>query len=362
MIAGRIAVIAPVVSPAGCAGPPARDFVLAGVCGLTKVAQVTGPATHRYGVHGTDLGSAFTMGERTYLVFGDTFGERQEGQTGAGGGFWRSNVMAYTTDADLSDGVRLDGMITDEAGLAKELLPSRKVDHDEITVIPTYGFAVGEAMYLHYMSVRHWGAPGHWEVNHSGLARSDDRGQTWTVLDAPTWPGESGFAQVSVAREGRYLYLWSIPAGRFGGVSLMRVPAGQVERPEAYEYRTARGWSADRAKATLVVDDTVGELSVVRNSHLDRWIMLYLREGTGVVIREGLTPWGPWSEPITAVSATDHPGLYAPFLYPGPSSDGSRVYFNLSLWEPYNVFLFRLDLRKHGDIPTEAKEQTCEGS
>ncbi|MFI6595799.1 DUF4185 domain-containing protein [Nonomuraea sp. NPDC050536] len=312
--------------------------------GLTKLAQVTGPGlTDGYAVHGTDLGSVFTMGDRTYLVFGDTFGE--------GRSFWRSNVMGYTADRDLSDGLRLDGMVTDEVGLAKELLPSKKVDGAEMTVIPTYGFAVGQSMYLHYMSVRHWGEPGHWDVNRSGLARSDDQGVTWRTLDAPTWPGESGFAQVSVARDGDLLYFWGIPAGRFGGVRLARVPAGRVEDPAAYEYYGPHGWSADARAARLVVDDTVGELSVQRNDYADAWIMMYLKEGTGVVMRQSAEPWGPWSEPKPVVDAAEYPGLYAPFMYPG---SGSRVYFNLSLWEPYNVFLFSVDLRK--------EKQSCESS
>lgn len=329
------------------------------VSNLTKIAQVTGTdATKKYAVHGTDLGSVFTMGERTYLVFGDTFGEREDGKTGAGGSFWRSNVMAYTGDTDLSDGVSLDGMVTDEVGLAKELLESKKVDNQEMTVIPTYGFAVGESMYLHYMSVRHWGTPGRWEANHAGLARSTDQGDTWEKLPW-TWPGESNYVQVSVAEHDGQLYFWSIPAGRFGGVKLMRVAPERVADPAAYQHYAGGRWDGDPAQATFVVDDTVGELSVIR--HEGRWIMMYLREGSGVVIREAATPWGPWSEPVEAVSATEYPGLYAPFLYPSPLQDSGRVYFNLSLWEPYNVSLFSLDLRLSDtdSPPTSLKETTC---
>ncbi|MEV6967229.1 DUF4185 domain-containing protein [Hamadaea sp. NPDC051192] len=338
-----------------------KPFVLTGVGGLTEIGQVTGVpgGTDKYAVHGTDLGSMFSAGDTTYFVFGDTFGERTDGQTGAGGSFWRSNVLGYTTDRDPSDGVRLTGMVTDEIGLAKELLGSKKVDGDEMTVIPTYGFAVGKTFYLYYMSVRHWGDPGRWDANHAGLARSTDGGQNWTRLDAVTWPGDSGFIQVSVTHvleDGvDQLYFWAIPAGRFGGVRLMRVPAAQVEQLSAYRYYAGAGstgpiWAADRDQAVLVVDDTVGELSVAYNSYLDRWIMMYLREGDGVVLREGVTPWGPWSEPRTVVDAAGHPGLYAPFQYPVTSEatddGGRRIYFNLSLWGPYNVFLYSIDLEK----------------
>ncbi|NUT05104.1 MAG: DUF4185 domain-containing protein [Hamadaea sp.] len=334
-----------------------KPFVLTGAGNLTEIGQVTGVpgGTDKYAVHGTDLGSVFAVGDTTYLVFGDTFGERTDGQTGAGGSFWRSNVLGYTTDRDPADGVRLTGMVTDEIGLAKELLDSKKVDDVEMTVIPTYGFAVGTTMYIYYMSVRHWGDPGRWDANHAGLARSTDGGQNWTRLDQTTWPGDSGFIQVSVAHvlDGGVdqLYFWAIPAGRFGGVRLMRVPAAQVEDPSAYRYyagadSTGPIWATERNRAVLIVDDTVGELSVAYNSYLDRWIMMYLREGDGVVLREGITPWGPWSEPRTVVDAAGHPGLYAPFQYPVTGEDGRRIYFNLSLWGPYNVFLYSIDLEK----------------
>lgn len=107
-----------------------KAFRLKSVTGLQQVAQLTGKesmnGTDRYAVSGTDLGSMFQAGDRTYFVFGDTFGDRSDGSTGAGGSFWRSNTLAYSTDIDPSDGITFDGMITDEIGLAKELLPSKK--------------------------------------------------------------------------------------------------------------------------------------------------------------------------------------------------------------------------------------------
>ena len=50
-----------------------------------------------------------------------------------------------------------DRMIEDAPGHAKELLPSKKLDGDEITVIPTYGIAVVTGMSSTNMSVNRWG-------------------------------------------------------------------------------------------------------------------------------------------------------------------------------------------------------------
>lgn len=368
--AGGLAVVAALSACSPGADPPSpadQSFVLDGVSGLTQVAQLTGVdsvnATDQYGVYGTDLGSMINAGDTTYFLFGDTFGERAPDHVGAGGAYWRSNVLAHSTDTDPADGITFDGMTVDESGLATELVPGLHEPDGtgEVTKIPTYGFAAGGSLYLHFMSVHHWGAPGEWDANYAGLARSDDDGRTWSVLDDVRWPGASNFVQVSAFVSESHnsdedvVYLWGIPGGRFGSVQLASVPVGDVDDPGAYRYFTGLddagqpSWDADPAAATTVVDDTVGELSVVHNPYLDRWIMTYLKEGTGVVLREGLTPWGPWDDPHVVVPAEDHPGLYAPYLNPRYTSDGGRtIYFTLSLWDPYNVFLFKADLDKAG--------------
>lgn len=366
------------VVAAGCAGATSdadqggaevdvstdRPFVLSGVANLTEVARLTGPEaindTEAVAVAGTDLGSMITVDDTTYFVFGDTFGERDPESIGGQGGFWRSNVMAYSTDDTPADGITFDGWIIDELGLAKELVPGLHEPDDtgEVTKIPTYGFAVDGAMYLYFMSVRHWGAPGEWDANYAALAKSTDDGQTWEVLESPQWPGESNFIQVATApvtEDGEnYLYFWAIPAGRFGGVQLMKVPADQqsVEDATAYRYFTGTDddgkpiWSSEMVEATTVVDGTIGELSVMFNDYLDRWTMTYSDTGTAW-IREGLTPWGPWNDPIELVSVTDYDGLYSPYLSPRyVEDDGRTIYFTLSLWGPYNVFWFKADLEK----------------
>jgi hypothetical protein len=338
-------------------GTPSQPFVLTGVTNVHRIAQLTGPdspnKTARFEVAGQDLGSMFEADGKTWFVFGDTFGRRDPGFTGGGGDEWRSNTLAYSNDTDPSDGITLDGYIVDEQGWAKELLPSEKVDGSEMTVIPTYGFAANGAMYLAYMSVRHWGNPGEWETNDSGLAKSTDHGQTWTKLAAPRWSGDSNFVQVSVSKFEGDLYFWGVTHGRFGGVQLMKVPEALVESPGAYRYFGGTGsdgapkWTSDQKSAKSIVSDTAGELSVVWNDHLSRWLMTYTNGGNGgTTLREGSTPWGPWGDPIMLVSADDVPGLYAPFLSPvAAANSGSSIYFALSVWGPYNVYWYKADLQ-----------------
>lgn len=339
-----------------------KPFVLKSISGMEQVGQITGAEspnkTDRYAVYGTDLGSMMNAGDRTYFVFGDTFGERPADQIGGGGSYWRSNTIGYTTDSKPEDGIALDGMIVDDISTAKELLPSKKVDFDEMTKIPTHGVEANGALYLYYMSVSHWGDPGKWDAGYAGVAKSTDEAQNWTLPDTPQWPGDSNFIQVSPYKvkndDGTTdIYFWCIPAGRFGGVKLMKVGETDIERQEAYRYYTGTDdkgrpvWSGDMNQAATVVDDTAGELSVVWNPYLKRWLMTYLKEGRGVVIREGLAPWGPWGEAIDLVTKEQQPGLYGPFMNDRYTAGGGKtIYFTLSLWDPYNVFWFKASLEK----------------
>lgn len=339
-------------------------FVLKGVSNLVQVSQLTGyespNRTNRFDVYGTDLGSMFNYKEKTYFVFGDTFGYRPPDQVGAGGSDWRSNVMAVSSDEDPSNGITMDRMITDYGTHAKELLPSKKIDYEEMTKIPTHGIAAGNNMYLYFMSVNHWGDPGVWDANYSGVAKSGDEGEHWEIIEELKWPGDSNFIQVSpyaieVNNELTEIYFWCIPAGRFGDVKLMKVDEKHIENIEEYRYYAgtdSKGnpvWSKKMNDAKFVMEDeySVGELSVVWNPYLERWIMTYLQEGTGIVIREGLKPWGPWGEAITLVPKDEYPGLYAPFMNAKFVEDnGKTIYFTLSLWEPYNVFWMKATLVK----------------
>ncbi|NLA08606.1 MAG: DUF4185 domain-containing protein, partial [Microbacteriaceae bacterium] len=105
-------------------------------------------------------------------------------------------------------------------------------------------------------------------------------------------------------------------------------------------------WSAQLRDAVTVLEPTIGEMSVLYAGALDRWLMSYSDAGSAY-LREGITPWGPWGEPMEIVSGLDYAGLYAPYMNPRyVSDDGRTIYFTLSLWGPYNVFWFSVDLER----------------
>lgn len=339
---------------AAAAAPPAEQTVDLEVRGADIVAQVTGAdspndTAARWDIHGTDLGHMFVHEDELYMVFGDTFG-----QGGFNGDHWRSNTMARVADFDASEGLRFDAMITAADGLAKELIPSQKIAGVEKTVIPTYGISIDGRMYLHYMSVRNWGAPGHWDVRYSGLAYSDDDGQTWHTPNDAIWSGGTGFEQVALVREGGYVYQFGIPEGRHGSVRLRRVAPERMLDRGAYEYWDGSDWVPDAAAAAPVVPAPAGELSVAWSETHERWLMMYLHpKREEIVLRTAPALTGRWDAPQTVVTAREHPGLYSPYIVPTTSLD-DEIYFTMSRWDSYNVDLMRAEIgREDGLEPGE---------
>ncbi|MFI6389841.1 DUF4185 domain-containing protein [Nonomuraea sp. NPDC050540] len=314
------------------------------------VAKVTGAGSGTdlaWKVNATDLGIMWDNGAGEVLAaFGDTFGDGWA-PPGANGGDWRSQVLLRSVDRDLADGMTFSGAATDRAGHAKELIPSRKVDGDEITVIPTAGVSVGTRQYMGYMSVRHWGQPGQWDTNYAGIAYSDDNGQNWTATTpgTPRWDNPGGgnhFQMAAMVRRDGYIHLFATPNGRSGAAYLARVPEQQILDKAAYQYWTGSRWQQGQdTLAAPVVNAPVAELSVRFNAYTGKWLMTYL-QGGDVVLRSAAAPTGPWSAPAVVASSADHPGLYGGFMHPW--SQGPDLYLTLSEWTPYNVYLIRITL------------------
>jgi len=334
------------------------------------VIKVSGPgplnfSDLRFNLYAADLGSTFEYQHRLYMVFGDSFGrprsadlerfaqERRSDPTRYTD--WRSNTMASLADVDPAIGPLFAGMITDPANPleARELLPSAKQTCTgteafcEQTVIPTNGFAVGDRMFLHYMSVKRFGypRPQDYDLNLSGIAFSDDGGHTWTKDGSTTWAGDSNFGQVAATRTGGDVYLFGIPGGRTGDVKLARVREDRVLNRPSYRYWDGRGWTHREGSAAVVASGPAGELSVQWNSYFGKWLMMYLRvdppaatSSTGsIVLRTADCLTGPWGAPQTVVTSSQYPSLYAPFI-PPRWNDGPDVYFTMSIFLTYNVW------------------------
>ncbi|UUX33769.1 DUF4185 domain-containing protein [Fundicoccus culcitae] len=332
---------------------------------VEKVAQVTGEdidestlinpndTAGRFNVHATDLGvmwDATTDSDdpKIMIAFGDTY-DGGWGGFGGGGALsgWRSNVLGVSRDQDLSDGLYIDSMIMDseKENYAKEIIYSAKETHGygDFTAIPTAGVTIGDRHFIHYMQVKRWGDPGQWDTNFSALVYSDDEGETWQPSDVE-WAGDSHFAQVAFLKEEGYVYVFGTPSGRFGSLYLARVPEAELLNQDSYRYWDGKDWVVDELDAMPVVDAPVSELSVLYNAYYDRYLMMYLNEDKySVVLRSATELTGEWSDEVVVVTGQEFPQLYGSYMHPW-SMDSESIYFVMSEWGPYNVFLYRADL------------------
>ncbi len=347
------------LAPSGVAQTAPRDQA-------SRVAVLTGAQSinnteARDEIKGTDLGIMWTDERGQILAaFGDTFGA---GWTGPGSEAgdpaavdWRSNTLARSSDRNPADGMVFDGFVTDHPGHAKELIPSLKRDDVEITTIPTGGINVGGRNYLAYMSVRHFGQPGQWTTNHSGIAYSDDNGQTWVDAPSARQPNTPSFDEKfqmnAYARRDGFIYAFGTPNGHFGDAHLARIPEQRLLDKSAYEYWTGKTWQhGNSAIAAPIVAGPVGELSVRYDQTLTSWEMMYLDESHGaIVIRLAPAPTGPWGAPIPVATSSQYPSLYGGFL--NPDSHGSDIYFTMSQYDRYNVSMM------HATLPANTVHNT----
>ena len=345
-----------------------RFSPLRGVRDLREVGFLTGESSPnrtrtQWGIGGTDLGILF--GDGPYLVaFGDTFSSEGDFSTG-----WRSNTLAIVENPCCDSVPVLSRMICDATGYASEVIPSRKTDDDEKTVIPTGGFQIGDSLYMTFMSVRCWGIPGDWECNASGMVKSVDGGASWTSVASLSWPGDSGFVQQAAHKVGTFVYFWCIPAGRFGSVSLMRVAQDAVEDPAAYEYYLglssrgeslfARGEEAMRQASTLL-SGPCGELSVAYSPKVGGYLLASYNEvRRAILLQAAPAPEGPYGEPVPLAGAETGFLIYGGFLHSDftAGDGGQRIGFTLSQWLPtYNIRWMEATLVT-GDAPSHDRSE-----
>ncbi|RDI16328.1 uncharacterized protein DUF4185 [Rhodococcus sp. AG1013] len=344
--------------------------------GKTKaIEMVTGPGSpnksiEKYSVSGTDLGIMWDSGDADHgvmMLFGDTVGD-----CGIEGDQWRSNVLFRSTDANLTDGMRIDDSPLAAAPpnfsrqVIQGLLSEKPGGFPEFTVIPTGGVAVDGVQYVRWMSVRSWDTPGEWTTNYSGLAYSTDNGDHWQtdpatvrvnregVFDTPIpIPGVDQIPAFSPrnknwqmsafvpAQDDGYVYEFGTPSGRSGEARLARVPKADIRNLGAYEYWNGSAWSSNIADAVPVIGGKVSELSVQWNDYLQKYVAMYT-DLNGLVIRVADSPEGPWVGKQTLISGTTLPSLYGGFMHPW--STGKDLYFVLTTWDRYNVIYMKTDL------------------
>lgn len=303
-----------------------------------------------YDVGGTDLGVIWEMTPGRYGVFfGDTYGRdfRPNPEApGPNGGNWRCNVLAFSEDQNLEDGMTINGMALDEEGRAREIVYGAKdaSGSGDWTSIPTAAIRANGIDYVHYFNMKSWAG---WITNYSGIYRSVDDGETWSKCDDVYFSSDSNFGQAGYFKKDGYVYMVGTETGRKSSPRVARFLEAEMENQSEYEYwnKDEQSWiKGDESKATNIFDDAVGELSIAYHNKYQRWIITYLcEERYEMNLRDAKEITGPWSEPKVLATGKEYSQLYGSYIHPLSLNDDS-LYFTMSLWYPYSVFLMRAKL------------------
>ncbi|MBQ4278468.1 MAG: DUF4185 domain-containing protein [Rikenellaceae bacterium] len=350
-------------------GKPAQSLYLTNV---HMVSKMTGApleeetclhpnATDRdYDVHGTDLGIMWRIsGDRIGIFFGDTNGEGFKTGNGGCGSNWRSNVLAFSSDTDLSDGLRIDSMALDAEGKAREICAGGKAQAEPYqTSIPTSAIRAGKTDCVHFMNIYEWaGGKGRWLTNFSSIYTSDDDGRTWQRQEGVTFSPDSHFSQVAYAKKDGWVYMIGTQSGRGDAAYLCRFREKDLLDMGAYLYWNGSDWVADEQAAVPVLRGPIGEASLMFHEGLKRWIYTYSYDpgyDKDPVTRvqavlycdtDDITRWD--GERKVLLTHDKYPIPYCAFMY--PETRGDKVYFALSMWQPYNVYLMSADLELRPD-------------
>jgi hypothetical protein len=383
----------PVNNPPDSTGKPLKEIdpdVIVVTRG-TKISQLTGeydrerkqPTQNktysRFGLQSTDLGVPFRYAGRTYLLFGDTNGDKRKD----------GDAIAYTTDTVLEDGLSLT-FVHDAHGIYIPVT-IHGISQGAFEV-STEGVAVSSKMYV-YSTTDHSDSV---TMGRSVVSRSDDSGSTFHYLyDLST----DHFINVSIVKmpfskwkglpkdTGEALVMVGSGTYRKSNVYLACQPASAIEQPNTIQYfagvdeNNKPVWSSEeQAAIPLFHQPCVGELSVSYNSFIDRWILLY-NCSNKINIRTAKYPWGPWTKPQVLFdprkdngychfmhlswkeqhcdSVMDpgrenvSGGVYGPYQFAhfatGDSTavnPSTTIYFTMSTWNPYNVVLMKAKLER----------------
>lgn len=326
------------------------------------VCQLTGEMNQRlkkptlsrtasqYGVKATDLGSSFEHKGRLGFLFGDT----KRGET--------KNVdcLAWSDSTDPNE--LIVKFPTDDDGLFHPLIVPG-IDQGAMHV-PSNGVSTGDDIFI--IHTTDWYHPENdidprGNMERSVVARSRDDGQTWERLYDLSVANDHSmtdarFINVALAKRDNTILIWGSGAYRKSNPSLARVPKDEFANKSAIRYFAGLDddgrpqWSGKESDAAALFDDPfLGELSTTWVEELGVWVMLYnsRKIPRGVRLRTAKHPWGPWSEPnvvlgVEQMRANGWVGAYGPYLISRftQATDGRcRLYYTVSSWKPYQVFL-----------------------
>lgn len=309
--------------------------------GLTRDTGMDMQSCRTYEVCGTDLGIAVELppdeygNRRVMFLWGDTFaiaGPFMEHTPGAD----KYRAQAILTSGMMpTDGQPLifDGYLgVGEPGTAPDLFGWNRTLTDGISFTET-----GD-IYLSWQSIVEAEAGKPWRTRDAGLAKQAPDGRFELV--GPVWENNADntdpYQMWSMARDGDYVYIVSVRAGRqHGPMMLFRVPWNQMLDESAYTYWNGSGWGS-KDSATPIMNSKFGEPSL-RKLQDGTWVLAYMdyshgpRLVTQTLVDNATGPSGEWDKPKEQLTWRELPAPYGGFIHPFSTAD--NLILMVSTWQ-----------------------------
>ncbi len=328
-----------------------------------------------YKVAGTDLGYSFEHRNQLVFLFGDTLN------------FNAGDTMAFITSGSPDTGLTLTFFTKSDHSTLLVQPPGVAMGPFEV---PDSGISIADKAYV--VCKTNHSSDANNPTDKSVLTKFDDSADTFTVLRTISQlPGgrftEMQLKEVPAGFVGPQpeIVMWGSGIYRQSDVYLATVPVSSFETGTGTQYFAGLTagqptWTnQEQAAVPVVLDGTVGNVSVTYASSLGLWLMTYDSRAPltkGIVFRYASAPWGPWSDAqvifdpkrddalghfihdpsIVPDDGLDGPtiggndphttagGDYAPYVLERFTRvDGSKltIYYVMSTWNPYTVVLMR---------------------
>ncbi|MFO7890931.1 MAG: DUF4185 domain-containing protein [bacterium] len=332
----------------------------------------------KYGLISTDLGIPFQHNDRTFILFGDSFGGAEP----------NDDAIAYTTDTNPENGIDL----TFIHNLNGHYRPIQIPDIDQGAYeVPVEGVSVNEYLYIYHTT--DWNETTQ-NMERTVLARSENNGYSFQYIDDISLHYFINISLVEVDfsdwqgfpfQQDQGLVLFGTGEYRNSSVYLACQKSENIEDPASLQYFTGVNssnvpqWSSNESDAVPLFNQSgIGEFSAFYYSEFNRWIMLYNNmDPRGINIRAAHNPWGPWSDvqvifdpwedegyghfihvswEYANMDSVHDPGRenewggeYGPYQFGNLAIDSKNIltiYFTMSTWNPYTVVLMKTVLGK----------------
>lgn len=267
------------------------------------------------------------------------------------------SIGAWSADAPVSCNGELE-YIRDGVGNPVPLIPLTEAEEfhnntspdTHIFLISCGGVVVDGTGYIFYDKYKSLSSST--DVIGSGVCRIEGDG-TATRLTPGIFPGEPTLFRLTSGKydfgtgafldDDGYVYLyWLGYSNYYVSYRLARVPAEEIENPNAYEFYERGAWSSSMEEASPVISGYT-EISVAYNDFLGKYVALYgqmSRGATYAAMKTSDHPWGSWEHSDLLFKLDEQGILGAVDLHQHPEfsiNNGQTMYITYTVYSLSNT-------------------------